>query len=424
LASVVLAARIGLRWGRPEAVLAAWLVAGCSWLVLAGAEARGYALVVCFALLALECLWSYLDSGSRRALALFWLAAVLGFLSHLTFVHAYLGFVVWSLRRFARQRRSRGDEVRRLLTVHGVPGAFFVVFYLLSVRDMEVGGGPPVGIAEVLSRLIGLGLGGPAGGWVSLPFVVAAGLVLPCGLWLLWRKGMDVWVFFAVAIVASPALFLVRRPPFLFERYFLIPLVFFLLLSALILGQLVRRSGLARAAGLVLLGVFLAGNAWTVGAFIQAGRGQFHAALAWLIEHDERDPVWVTGDDDFRVRKYILFYAPSLAPGRRVIYRSQAELRPGGADWLLIHRLDDRHPPAQRERDARGNLYELQKAYPSRGLGAWGWFVYRRLGKDQVRDEERRRHPDEAQVFHVREHQDEGKGIDGEVHGNTRQAKP
>jgi hypothetical protein len=416
--------------GGLEAVLAAWLVACCSWLVLAGAEARGYALAVCFALLALDALWSYLDTGRRGALALFWLAAALGFLSHLTFVHAYLGFVVWSLRRFARQGRTPGDEVRRLLVVHGVPGAFFAVYYLASIRGMVVGGGPPATTADVLARLIGVGMGGVPEGWACLPFVLAAILLLGGGLWLLWRQGNDVWAFFAVAVVGSPGLFLAGRalsgkPEFLFERYLFVPLVFFLLVSALALGALLRRGGVARGAGVVVLAVFLAGNARTVIRFLETGRGQFHEALAWVLEHDSQDRVQVTGDHDLRVSKYVRFYAPILAPQRAVVYLQGDELPPAGVEWLLVHRLDqdDRPPPGDQECDARGNAYRLVQAYPSRGVGAWGWFVYRRVHQGQVGDEQGRRHPDEAQVLDAGQHQGQGQGVDGQVRGQPRQAE-
>src|SRR5439155_5021304 len=103
---IAMAAKVARRWGRAEAVVAAWLVAGCSWLIQTSAEARGYALCVLFALVAFDALWGYLETRSRLALAVYWVATVLGFLSHLTFVYATMGFVVWSNRHFARERLS------------------------------------------------------------------------------------------------------------------------------------------------------------------------------------------------------------------------------------------------------------------------------------------------------------------------------
>src|SRR5262249_28749771 len=42
----------------------------------------------------------------------------------------------------------------------------------------------------------------------------------------------DLWVFFLATCVLAPGLYLLLRPPYLFERYFFVPLTFFLLLAA------------------------------------------------------------------------------------------------------------------------------------------------------------------------------------------------
>jgi hypothetical protein len=379
LASIVLAAKVARRWGKADAVFAAFFVAGCWWLVLCSAEARGYALAVCFALLALDQLWSYLEAGRWWNLVGFWLASILGFLSHLTFIHAYLGFVAWTLRRGARSRGSSSEEVRHLLLYHGVPGAFFVVFYLASIRGMEVGGGPPAPYADVLIRLASMGLGDPAGGWASLPWLIGAAVLFLLGLWLLSREPGESWVFFAVSVAASPLLIVLgQRPAFLFERYFFVPLVFFLLLSAHVLGTLWQSGWRGRILSAVVLLSVLAGNIGSVQAFASSGRGQFHEALAWVIEHDSNAIVEVTGDHDFRVRKYVDFYARYQSGSRRVVYLGKDDLPAGGANWLLVHRLDDRYPAPEEAQDAKGNRYRLVRSYPSLGLECWGWFVYRR----------------------------------------------
>jgi hypothetical protein len=392
LAAIALAARAALPWGRVDAVFAAWLVAGSFWLVLASAEARGYSLAVAFALGAFVLLRRYLDTGSWPARAGFWLASAAGFLSHLTFVHAYLGFVVWSMRRFARQRRSPGDEIAGLLRLHGPVAGFFLVFYLGSVRGMEVGGGPSVPAHAVLTGLVGLGLGGPGGGWPGLPWLLGAAVAFAFGLRLLARRGEDGWAFFATAVLAAPALFLARRPPFLFERYFLIPFVFFLLVLAHALAELYRQGGFRRVAAVALLLGCLAGTARHALDFTRAGRGRFHEALAWIADQDPGGTVTVTGDHDFRVGKYVRFYTGQLTPAREVRYLGGDEVPPRGgtagppnspaARWLLVHRLDEkqerRPPPGETERDAAGQVYRLARAYPSRGPGCWGWYVYRR----------------------------------------------
>jgi hypothetical protein len=395
LASIVLAALFARRWGTPDAVFAAFLMAGCYWLVLSASEARGYALAVCFALLALLALAHYLQIGSRRSLVLFWLSSMAGFLSHLTFVHAYLGFVAWTMRRRSKERRSALDEIRFLLVCHGVPAVFFVGFYLVSIRGMEIGGGDREPVVDVLGRLISMGLGGPATGLGMIFALSGAVFLLGLGLWLLAKRPGELWVFFAVAIVGSPALFLLRPPAFLFERYFLIPFVFFLLLTAYVLGTLWRTAlqsddRLARRTLvlLVMLAV-LAGNVRHVHAFVLAGRGEFHEALPWLVENDRDDMITVTGDlhpklpvHDFRVRKYVQFYARYLDDPREVRYFDHDDMPAGGASWLLIHQPYERPAPGPFEHDARGNTYRLVREYPLRGRSCWGWFVYRQAAEE------------------------------------------
>jgi hypothetical protein len=399
-ASIAVAAKVARRWGRTEAVVAAWLVAGCSWLILASAEARGYALCVLFALIAFDALWGYLDTRSPWSLAVYWAATVLGFLSHLTFVYATMGFVVWSLRRFARERSSPGSEVRQLLLTHGPPGLLVVAFYVVAVRGMEKGGGPPASTFEVLGSLIGHALGGPAGWW-SLPWVLVAMILFVRGAWQLWREGSDLWVFFLTTCVLAPGLYLVFRPLYLFERYFFVPLTFFLLLAAYAqvrAGMPLRGSTpepafdreaaehdrRSAASSVILLLIFLMGNGDAVWKFTKTGRGDFHEALAWVLAEDHGAVVRVTSEhepkDDhgnrrgapFRTEKYVSFYARQLAPDRDVRFVD------ADAQWLFVHRIDDSQPPDE-VRDADGNVYELAKSFPSRGPGAWGWFVYRRV---------------------------------------------
>lgn len=377
LAAVALAALAARRRGRAEAVFAALLFAVNYWLVLASTEARGYALAVCFALLAFYALDSYFADGRRRRLVVFWASVILGFCSHLTLIHCYLALVLWSVYYLARRRLSPGGEIRQLLACHAVPGLFFVALYLVDVRHMQLGGAPPLPIHLVLGRLFGLGLGGPPVAAWYWPALVLAAAILAAGLRLLAHDERHAALFFAVAIAGSPALFLLGKPVFLFERYFLVSFVFFLLLLSYVLGALWRRSRAgACVAALAALGM-AAGGVLQMMDFERGGRGHFLDALAFINRESSGEAVTVCGDFDFRVRKFYSFYVPYVRGGARLIYREQDELPVGGADWLLVHRLDDLHPPEPRMLDADGNAYERAGDFPAPTFGGWNWYVYR-----------------------------------------------
>lgn len=377
LVTVAVAARLAWRRGRAEAVFAALLFAGNYWLVLCSAEARGYALAVCFALLALYALEEYLTSGRRGKLVLFWLSVILGFSAHLTFLHCCLALGIWSVYHGARRRLSPRAEIGQLLTCHLVPSLFFLALYLVDIRYMQLGGAPPVPVPVVLGRLIGLGLGvtpSPAG---SVAAIVFALLVLVLGLRLLAREDHHVWLFFAVAVLGSPALFLLGKPVYLFERYFLVSFVFFLLLLSYVLGSLWRRSQWGAFAAVVLTLCLLAGNIRQIVAFERGGRGHFLDALAYIDRQSPPGELSVCGDYDFRVRKFYRFYVPYLGAETRFRYREQERLPPHGADWLLVHRLDDRHSLPSCMYDVAGNVYEHAQDFPAAVFGGWNWHVYR-----------------------------------------------
>ena len=120
-ATIVLAALIARRRGRLEAMLAACLTAGSYLLIHFSSQARGYALMLCFAFGALLALQRYLDAAGgrwRRALlaAAFSMCVVLGLLSHLMFVQfvaaaaLWAGVVLW--RRFGVSVGCAGPSSR------------------------------------------------------------------------------------------------------------------------------------------------------------------------------------------------------------------------------------------------------------------------------------------------------------------------
>jgi hypothetical protein len=373
LAAIVLAAQVGGRRGRSAGLFAAVLIACCYWLVLCSAEARGYALAVAFALLGFLALDRVLEDAKPQAAEKMWrfvfgVAVVGGFLSHLTFLHAYAGFLIWSLRHFARRRRYPGQELLELARLHALPAVLVGLFYLVSVRGLEVGGGPPASTTAVLGRLLTLGLARPGFFWLEIVCGLFALLVVTRGIWRLWREGNDQYLFFLVTVVACPAAFLIRRPPFLFERYFLIPFVFFLILLAQELGEGAKPQAAKWQRALVLgvLALVAGCNVWNVADFVRAGRGRLFEALTYIERHDPSPVIALTGDQDrgsdFRTRTCCTFYFPYLHSPKDVVYRSHQDLPPTGAGWLIVQRQDDQPAPQEVVHQAAGHAKRLAAA--------------------------------------------------------------
>ena len=242
---------IARRRGRVEAVFAALLFAANYWLVLCSTEARGYALAVCFALLAFYALQEYLRNaecrmqnaelkttcfsfcilhsafciglqGRRRMLVLFWVSVMLGFSAHLTFLHCYLALGLWSVYHgVAAVAYRREPRSAQLLACHLVPCLFVALLYVVDIRRMQLGGAPPTPTHLVLGRLLSLGLGFSPSTAGSIAAIVFAALALGLGLRLLARDNGQVWLFFAAVIVGSPALFLLGKASLSFRALFL-----------------------------------------------------------------------------------------------------------------------------------------------------------------------------------------------------------
>ncbi|TPW19343.1 MAG: hypothetical protein FD126_2778, partial [Elusimicrobia bacterium] len=96
VATIALAHRAAARWGSLEGAAAAGFVSASYLLTVYSSEARGHAMMVCFALCAFVCLDAWLKTRSRAAHAGWAASVALGLLSHLMFAQAYAAFALWS----------------------------------------------------------------------------------------------------------------------------------------------------------------------------------------------------------------------------------------------------------------------------------------------------------------------------------------
>jgi len=397
--SVLVAGMLGRRRSAAEAILAMALTATSFALAMYSSEVRGYSLLVFFALLSFWFLVRYSETGRRSFRVGYWASTILGFLSQLVYLFFFMGAVSWAYWLRWSERRGgtaapenagtaelesgRTTELgrgTRLVRLHDVPLLFLGVLFVVDLRHMTLGGGPPFSSLSVTLDVLSLALGGPESGVLRLVAALASAALILVGLRRLRKSGDTLWVLYGVAMVAFPAfLLVVARPPFFFPRYFLIPIALFQLLLAFLLAHVWHDGGRAgRAAVLGALLLIAIGNAGGFAEFWALGRGHYREAVFMMASEESARPATVGSDHDFRNRMLVDYYVRLLPVGRELRYADRDKRPPGGWDWWIRHTLEPGGEPRPRLRDAEGTEYRIVKSFPSSRLSGFTWHVYRK----------------------------------------------
>jgi hypothetical protein len=395
-ASVWLAADIGRRQfarlhpdsdlpGARAAGLATAVLFGGSYLLVDyGSEARGYGPALAAALTAY---WALLRADERPALwrAVYIAACWLALLAHAAACSILAAGAAASLAARFDAKSACPGRWRDLASWHLPPLAGFAVYFFGYLRPMAIGGGSFLGanrapVAGVLGDAAAYALGLP-GGWGGWPLAVSlAVLVAGSALVLIGRREPALAAGFATGVFLAPLPgALLARESVLYPRYFLLSAAGVLLLLGYLLGRLWLLGPKARAACLLLLAAFLAGNARPLGALATVGRGGYREALRYLFSHSPGAQVSVSCDfSDFRNQMLIDYYGPGeTPPGRTLFYVGAGRWRRPGPDWIFTERLDHEPPPPGRLYDAFGTAYQLERSFPHAPLSGWTWYLYR-----------------------------------------------
>jgi hypothetical protein len=378
VAAVGIAGAIGFRRGPASGVATAAVFALSYEMVLYSSEARGYSGVVFATLLAFYALEPALQTSSMRWRAIYWIACLIGILSHPIFASFLAAAIVWT-GWGAYAARGAGAAVRQLLLVHAVPVFALALLWFVDLRFVVAGGGTPA------NSLVGV-YGG------ALAWAVAAGRVagmeLVCCVLVVamlasavhaTRKGdAGLALFFVSAIVVFPiALVLVRGSDLVYTRHFLIAGVFTLLLFGLTLGRW-WTEGRTRAAA-IACAAFAIVNGYNIATLAREGRGQYRAAIEYMAASTGGDTVTIAGDHDFRIGMEMSYYIPRAETTKRVRYVDQANWPAGGPEWIVTHNESwvTREPEAELNL-AGGFRYSLAKTFPTAPLSGLHWYLYHR----------------------------------------------
>ncbi len=381
IGSVVLA---GVLAGKRSS-LAGWfalLITGTSFpLVFYSSEARGYSLLVFFALLSLLLLFRYDESGLARYKYGYWASSVLGFLSQLVYLFFFMGAMAWSyLRHSRRTTEGEGEPVPKLVRLHDVPLIALLLLFVVDLRHSDFGAAVSFSGAEVFVSTVSMAIGGPPGG--GLAYVACAAVLLAFGLELarLRREGSELWILFATAILAFPLLvILAARPQYMSPRHFLVGIALFQILLAGFLARTWRASPKGRAVVVVALALVVGGNLRNLTDFWSTGRGGYGEAVRWIAD---RNPNASVGSDNDLTRMMIDYYSSIEPSAAGVRYMSVRERPNGGWDWWVERRLSNTDVSPSEISDEMGTRYLLERTYPNFWLSGLAWHLYARHEDD------------------------------------------
>jgi hypothetical protein len=372
------------RRGRPHAVAAMILVASSYPLIVYASEARGYAAMTFFVLLAIDAYERYSLERGSAALVTFWTAIVLGALSHLTFLQAYGAILVWSGYTEVRRSPSVRLVLTNLMRIHAVPLLFLAGFYLLFIRHLTVAGAEPAGIASVLLATMATTLGVPPRGAWAWSACAVIGAVLLVGLRAIRRADAGLFLLFLAGIVVIPALAVwlelrnaIIEPRF-FARYFLVSITLFLLLSSWLVGELYAQNANRRLVASLLVAAFVAGNLWHAASFMVYGRGHYLEALLYMAQTDGPE-LRVSSNSDFRTGTLLAFYRSYLPRDKTVTFYPRNSPRLGEATWRIVEDLEPNPDAPMDIEDREGRRFRMVKRLPFYGLSGCQWSLYRRI---------------------------------------------
>lgn len=333
VACIPLAARIASRAGRNAGIAAAWIAATAYLPIVYSSEARGYAPMCCASLAAFECAWTWLDGGRRRWLVASWISFAIGLLFQTLFV---VGFAAIAAAVVARIRGERRPWSKAALFV-APPLVIAGAWWFLNVRHVFNAGAPPWDLVDALSDTAVVAFGLPRASWAVLLGAIVALAVVVLDVRHLVARGDRSWIVqVGVVGVTSAATVWLLRDDYLAERYFLVPIVFFGLSFARVLGRIADTSATGAGIAVLLFALFTAGNAAHVVPFLRSPRGTIGELVREMAASSASNPIVVTGNFDFNVGALLEWHARTLPAGRTARYVTRRELSAAGADFAVI----------------------------------------------------------------------------------------
>lgn len=357
---------------------AAFLVGASHLLILYSSEARGYSLLVFFPLATYYSMRLYLKTHLLRHQLLLSVCGILGFLSQLIFLQFYAALAAWSFIRLYRRRSGPKPKVLlKWAQCHWIVGIFLVLFYYVYVRRMTYVTVPPISAWNLLIETVVAIYGAPQNpGWFALCSAFSL-VVIMDGLRRSWKTDPKETVFYALIVLVFSILLIVSNPTgFLFPRYFLINIVFFLMLLSRFLVRALDRGAYGKVIFSIALLSYACANGRKTVSFYRLDRGHYLAALEYLADRNPGGVISVGCSPDFSYKMMLRFYGRYLPPNKRILYYSGPDWTKTAPEWAITHDPDIHSVPPSELTANNGNRYLFRKEFRYSEYSGTNWFVY------------------------------------------------
>ena len=386
--SVLLISQLTQEKGGILALVPATLFACSSFFTLYATEARGYAVMVFLALLALYLLERLQRTASRALEYLLSAVLILGMLAQLIFVLWIVALLIYSAYLGATNGRGKRGALSYLLPFT-LPMLFSILLYICFIRNLSSTSGSQSAYLPALLETVSVGLSGQTltpSNSSMIPLVLFLALtvllVVVFEIRTLYAERNPRWILYLATMTLFPAAaFVLAQGSPLYPRYFCLALAILYLL----IGGFLQRASKQRIANLlraIFIVIFLSGNGVTLFQMARYGRGDYAAALRYISAHSAQQVVTISGDHPVRHPLLIRYYQRE-APQKEFVYVADGDMKSSASPhWYFLHYEDPGWTPPASVTSAFGN-YRFDSVYRYSGfLSGWNLGVY----KAQLRD--------------------------------------